>query len=519
MENRQTELENLVKLVLKKRDRIIPVIGDDAFEGFVNINGKEHCFPLQRWLAEKLLGHDVDENTKDKIYNEGYRGLDLLCEKFENINSDDNDYRETLIDIIEQGVEEEKLRLRKDIKDFLRAGQFEVIATTCPYHILENELNSENKKYIVSCFSPIASKQSSKQDPNQTSRAEETLLLPSIYQIFGDCEGDFVSGEEDLLKFLHFLNQSDTEKGFGASQLVKYIKDKGQDNKGFVLLMPIGCNNLPNWIFRFLWYPFSQDCLNGYDKKNKGGVWYEHTKDENFYNFLKKYKFKTFSGPTDIFRQDDAGSDPVLNRLTDEFRRLQNFVSSVLKVQSSDNGEWDVFISYAKEDETFAKKVYEILTSCCNKHVWLDSRDGIKAGDDYWESIKYGIKHSQSFLFLITDSYLDKAREKIHKDKTGFPRPSGVYQEIDLIVQHVIENKLDGQKGSCMPLILKGTKVTYTDYNGDLHENEILKNGDLEKLPRYKEYEVMRTEKLFDQIQDLICTPETLEEDLVNIFK
>lgn len=518
MNNQQKELENLVKEVLRKRDRIIPVVGDDAFEGIVNINGIEHCFPLQRWLAEKLLGNEVEDVTKNKIYNEGYRGLDLMCEKYEDINPDD-DYRETLVNIIEQGLENRKLRLRKDIKDFLIAGQFEVIATTCPYHILEYQLNSENKKYNVSSFAPLASKQSSGQQSNHVSRAEATLSLPSIYQIFGDCEGEFVLGEEDLLKFLHFLNQTNTEKGFGASQLVKYIKDKGQDNKGLALLMPIGCNNLPNWIFRFLWYPFSQVCLFGDDKKNKGGVWYEHTTDENFYNFLKKYKFKTFSGPTDVLKQDDSDDDPVLKRLTEEFGRLQNFVSSILKVQSSNNGEWDVFISYAKEDEILAKKTYEILTSCCGKKVWLDSRDGIKAGDDYWESIKYGIKHSQRFIFIITESYLNKARKKYHEDETGLVCLSGVYQEIDLIIQHLFANKKDGQRGICLPLILKGTKVTYTDYKGILHENEIIDNGVLEKLPKYKEYQVMQTDKLFYQIQDYICTIETLEEDLVKIFK
>ena len=114
----------------------------------------------------------------------------------------------------------------------------------------------------------------------------------------------------------------------------------------------------------------------------------------------------------------------------------------------------------------------------------------------------YGIKHSQRFIFIITNSYLDKAREKNHKDETGIIRPSGVYQEIDLIAQHLIANKKDGQRGVCLPLILKGTKATYTDYNGVRHENEILVNGVLEKLPNYKEYEVMQTDKLFFQIQD-----------------
>ena len=53
----------------------------------------------------------------------------------------------------------------------------------------------------------------------------------------------------------------------------------------------------------------------------------------------------------------------------------------------------------------------------------------------------------------------------------------------------------------------------------EIHENEILVNGVLEKLPNYKEYEVMQTDKLFFQIQDVIFTIENLEEDLVKIFR
>ena len=43
MNIQQRELENLVKEVLRKRDRIIPVVGDDAFEGIVNVGTVGKC--------------------------------------------------------------------------------------------------------------------------------------------------------------------------------------------------------------------------------------------------------------------------------------------------------------------------------------------------------------------------------------------------------------------------------------------------------------------------------------------
>lgn len=81
-EKQYSELEILVKEVLKKRDRIIPVIGDDAFEGYVECDNMEFQFPFQRWLAEMLLAEDSTLETKEKIYREGYRGLDLMYEEY-----------------------------------------------------------------------------------------------------------------------------------------------------------------------------------------------------------------------------------------------------------------------------------------------------------------------------------------------------------------------------------------------------------------------------------------------------
>lgn len=511
------ELESLVKEVLKKQDRIIPVVGDDCFVGVVERDNDRIVVPLQQWIAEKLLGEDSSLETINKIRVEGYRGLDILFEEYKRINEDDGfvDYKDSILSLIEDGVNTNEIFLREDIKKFLLAGKFEVIATTCPFHILENEILCGNYKYNVSSFAPISL--------SKDSKSEASLKLPSIYQIFGDCDGEFVTGEEDLLKFLHYLNQTDTEKGFGASQLVKYIKDKGQDNKGLGLLMPIGCNNLPNWLFRFLWYPFSQERLIGSDKKNQGGVWHKYSSDENFYKFLRRYRFKTFSDSTDILKEDNAIGDPVLIRLTKEFlakeNKLQRYVSDELQVQWDETNEWDFFISYASEDVDIAKKVYNILTNLCGKKVWMDNRGRIKAGDEYWTAIQHGIEHSHKYLFIITDSYLRKAIDKNHRYDSGEIEPTGVYQEIERIKQFFLAKRRDGQKGYTFPLVIEGTKVTYTDHNGIQHKDEILKTGILEKLPKYKEYEMLQTDVLFYHIQDLVCKVENLEKNLIEMFK
>lgn len=516
MDKQQIELEALVKEVLKKQDRIIPIIGDDCYIGRIGDGDNYKLVPLQQWIAEELLEENSTNETKNKVYIEGYRGLDLLFEEYKRINEDCNfvDFKDAITSCIDRGIKDGRLSLRNDVKDFLISGKFEVVATTCPYHILEKELIGGKKTYNVSSFAPISSKEGSK--------SEAALKLPSIYQVFGDCDGEFVTGEEELLKFLHYLNQTDTEKGFGASQLVKYIKDKRQDNKGLGLLMPIGCSNLPNWLFRFLWYPFSQDRLFGSDRNNLGGVWHKHSTDENFYKFLRKYNFKTFSVSTDSLKEEGMEGDPVLLRLTAEFKSrvnsLQKYASSELQVQWEDNDEWDLFISYASEDVKLAQKVYDILTTRCGQRVWMDNRGSIKPGDEYWEAIQHGIEHSHRFIFIITESYLNKAIDKNHRYETGEIEPTGVYQEIERIKQYFLIKRRDGQKGYSFPLIKEGTKVTYTDHNKVLHKDEILSNGVLEKLPKYKEYEMLQTDVLFYHIQDLICNEDTLENNLISAF-
>lgn len=499
-----TELQSLVKEVLKKLDRIIPIIGDDCFVG--EINGT--YVPLQRWLAEELLGDEVALDIKQKIHSDGYKGLDLLFEEYRRIHRIDfsDDYRDAVIACIDAGIAENRLSLRGDVKDFLNAGKFDVIVTTCPYHILEREITHDGQAYHVMSFAPNSI----------GSRAEITLEVPAIYQIFGDYDYEFVLGEVQLLEFLHHLNQSGAEKGFGASPLVKYIRDKGSDNKGLALLMPIGCSNLPDWIFRFLWYPLSQS--------HKGGIWPNY-RDEDFYKFLRKYQFKTFSCPIGGLQNDNENGDPVLNRLTSEFQsrrnnRIHEYASTEFNVQWNDNDNWDLFISYASEDKEIVQTIYNVLTKDCGQKVWMDNRGGIMPGDNYWLAIQYGIEHSNKFLFIITESYLEKAMDKNHLYQNGSIQPSGVYQEIELVKECLKKRRMDGKRGYVIPLIMEDTMVTYTDFDGNRHEHVPMTNGILELLPRSKEYQMMQTDWLFEHIQDMVCNREqtALRESLICIF-
>lgn len=493
------ELNNIVKEVLEKRAKIIPIIGDDCFCGYINGN-MDKKVTLQEWVAAMILGDDADPETIKKIALEGYRGLDILFEEYKRINEDTEflEYKDSVCSYIEEGIKERSIFLKKDVKDFLNTAKFEVVATTCPFPILEKELTYIDSAYNVCSFSPASPKRE--------------MVIPTIYKIFGDCNKDveFVLREDELLKFLHYLNRCDSSY---KCSLAKYMEDKGGDgDKSLGLLMPIGCNNLPNWLFRFLWYPFSYKCLTlpiGIDQEScQGGIWHKHSSDEDFFKFLRKSRFKTVSKSTEKLNENNSDEDPVLNILTEKIQNIdRNILEEVRKIKVIGKDDWDIFISYASEDFDIAESVYNILTKDCKKNVWFDDRR-IKPGDLYWEAIHYGIKHSRKFIFIITESYLNKAINE----------SSGVKEELKRIKYHFLRKRIDGRSGYSFPIIIDKPKVTYTK-DGKLH-HETLTNGTLEKLYHFKEYKELQepTEILFSKKQDLVCPKENLRKELIGIF-
>ena len=545
VDKQMKELESLVSEVLKKQDRIIPIIGDNCFGGKIaDVKNPDMStsVTLLEWVVEKMLGGAVQSEKKKLITCSGYRGLDMLYDEYKRIYQEEDedfpytDFKEPLVTIVEKGIKDKQIYLRNDIKDFLRAGRFDVVVTTCPFHILEKEISEEGFQYNVSSFAPISirniSNSANSNSTNSISKSETELKLPSIYQVFGDCEGEFVLGEDDLLKFLHYLNHAESEKGYGASPLVKYILNKmGENNKGDCLLMPIGCDNLPNWLFRFLWYPFSSECLRGKDKNNQGGVWHKYSEDKSFYKFLRKYHFKTFSNSTDSLREGNSDSDPVLERLTKELLKkkieiqgkkgeIEKYATHELNVLWNEDDTWDVFLSYASEDYEIVKQIYEILTTRCNLNVWMDKRGGIKPGELYWEAIQHGIEHSKKYMFVITESYLAKAIDKNHRDENGFICPTGVFQETDRIRQYFISQRRDGKsRFYSIPLIQEGTKVSFTDLNNVRHEGINLNGALLERLHNFVEYQLLQTDVIFEGVEALEFAKTNIEDNLINIFK
>ncbi|MEO1291196.1 MAG: toll/interleukin-1 receptor domain-containing protein [Chloroflexota bacterium] len=63
----------------------------------------------------------------------------------------------------------------------------------------------------------------------------------------------------------------------------------------------------------------------------------------------------------------------------------------------------DVFVSYAREDSEFVKKVVDVLFDR-GYEVWVDW-DDIPHTVDWWEEIVAGIDASNIFIAILTDNF------------------------------------------------------------------------------------------------------------------
>lgn len=455
--------DEFISELVKKRDRIIPIIGWKSF--VAEQDGKEIL--LQKFLVDKMVPEDWHQ--KKEMQEKGYYGIGLLQEKKGLKNSS---FKEKLENIVANSG----IKLRDDVKSFLEAGKFEVVVTTVPFILLEKEFPKMygDKEKVVS-YIPL----------NCNGHVNSVTLKPgSLYKIFGDIQNEScVLTEKDLLRYLHELNHPDFEHGFGAAPLVKYIKER--PNR---LLMPIGCGDLPNWIFRFLLYPLGNPTNNDY----VGGIWYKKSNDADFLQYLVDYNFITLDSRKD---RNDSLFKEMAEHLTKEAR--DNVVS--FEVEWSYSG-WDYFISYASEDKEIANTIYHVLRGN-GKKVWLDNRK-LKAGDQYWEAIQYGIENSERCIFVITEKYLEKANTRYWDDDGHI---SGVYEEIKRINEYCRQSNISNY---AIPLIVKNTKVKINE------ESKILTESLLGELHTKKAYQMLQTGELFKNRHTAIIDRENINDVL-----
>lgn len=101
-------------------------------------------------------------------------------------------------------------------------------------------------------------------------------------------------------------------------------------------MMILGCD-LSDWLFRFLWYRM------GYPEKERTGYWLNNNLNIELSYFLKNISYSSintvneFLTKTTALKRKEIAEEIIYDKLD----------------------QYDLFISYAGEDEKIAKKLYE----------------------------------------------------------------------------------------------------------------------------------------------------------------
>ena len=358
----------IINDLVKKRNTIVPIIGDDVFVYKEDNSGRE--IPFQEFILRKFQKRypyiEVPVSELNSMMQRGYYGLSLMSQYYERRFLDD------FMDFVNDN--RSCIKLKDEVLDFLVTFNFPIIITTACFDIIEQQLKGKIEDYKSIWY--------------RLNKENSTLPARCVYHIFGQAKdgSKWVSDEDLLLSFLLSHNHND----YGAKGLTDYLKENEKK------LLALGCN-LPNWLFRFLWQP-TQTGRTG-SMKTTQGYWINKEKPEDsFENFLKKKNF--------------SADEQVKEILEDATKSLQE---ELLREAEERNAEidaeeyFDVFISYASEDRQVATVIFEALRNM-NVKVWFDDRGKgeITPGSPYWEKIRNGIQHSAHYMPIITGKWMEK---------------------------------------------------------------------------------------------------------------
>ncbi len=436
------EREWIVDNLIDNKNLIIPIIGNDMLV-YKDEKTSEEII-LQQHVVEYFADKDrIDSRKLSSMKNQEYYGMSVLSKECKYFI---DNYRRYL----KQEYSAGRISLKSSVLNFLKTFEFPVILTTNCFDFLEQELRKEGLSYPTLCYAP-----QKRNDKNGTEiNANVDMPDKCVYHIFGLAEDaqDWVHSEDGLFFFLRSLNSKDN----GAGGLANYI----ERNKKRILAL--GCN-LPDWLFRLLWYPIQKKDNNNDEIK---GYWlYEETLNSSFEDFLE-----------DINYLSNEEVEEILVSTTKKLEKEKNDTREIVHEKNIKAEHFDVFLSYASEDRQLVDVIYEILHGKHRLSVWFDDRgEGeISIGDPYWNNIKEGICKSDHYMPIITESWMEK-----NLGNSNLKRETDLVKDYYLQKTNNGENKENLKTNYSLPIVVKGEQfrgkaIFETDLIQDLSKNNIL---------------------------------------------
>lgn len=417
------DIETMIDSLFDHYNEIVPIIGEEvlyykgAYSEGQEITLRNYLLVrFQKDFPEVRLGDDM----MSSILNHGYYGLSLMRRMF---NAKGKNYIDRYKKYMNEAEDNKEIFMKPYIKDFLVAFQFPLIVTTICFRSIENILNDNGMSYNTITY-------------NLNGDNRNPLPLgKNIYHIFGTARESYnwVYDERKLLDFMHSLH----EKDFMADNLVKQIKNADKR------IMVLGCN-MPDWIFRFLWYPIYSD----YKVEGEQGYWINDMDvEDSFDNFLQDVNY--------------ASNDEVkviLERITAKIKEL----NSVNMERKSKKDKFDVFISYASENYELVKVIYKILSDM-NIDAWFDENgDGrIMEGENYMKKIEDNVPKCRHYMPIVTEAFINKS----------LSAESNLSKETYIINEHYKTLSPDLKEKYSLPVIVLNQKFNGNDVDTRLVES------------------------------------------------
>ena len=412
---KESRLDNeaLIESLLDHYNEIVPVIGEGmfAYKGMFS-NGKE--ISIREYLLirfQKDYNIKLDDDIIDTILQHDYYGLSIMHRVFK---AKGKDYVAKYKKYISEAENKNEIYLKTYVMDFLLAFNFPLIVTMVSFRFIESVMCQKGVSYNSVWY---------KLDGNNKSSMP---IGKNVYHIFGNAADIYgwVYDENMLLKFMHSFH----EKDFMAENLIKCLRN------GKKRMMVLGCN-MPDWLFRFLWYPIYSD----YSFEGDNGYWINETGvEDSFDNFLQEVNYAS-----------NEEVKYIIETITDKRKEL----SADDKDMKPKKDKYDVFISYSSDDYELVKVIYNILTDK-NIDAWFDE-DGasrIIEGENYMKKIKENVTKCKYYMPILTETFIEKS---INKD-------SNLYEETDIIYDFYKTSEEAAKDNYSLPII-----VTHNVFNGN----------------------------------------------------
>lgn len=330
----------------------------------------------KEFMANQIVGYmDSDEYSdeeraeiKDILNKDFYYGMSEVKRKIPSIN-----------DGLLNKLKGTSFELNTSVTKFLKSIKPTIVVTTFLTDVIENTL----KKEKIQCESKYY------QCDGRNDLPLEMQGKTVVYHIFGGNEiSNSVMDEDSMLSFLHSFHNEDTK----AKALLTNINEPNGKQ-----LLILG-STLPNWLFRFLFYPMYN---------TQGGYWLSLEKIESALDlFLAN---KNYNGIDDLKNKKEKLLDEIIEKATPE---------NVNDVESKKEDRKKIFFSYKRpekngdqytvqgeKEKDLIDRVRTILEN--DYDVWFDEQEVAQGGCPYWTEIKKNIHECDLFVPIVTKRYME----------------------------------------------------------------------------------------------------------------